>query len=298
MELRQLRYFTVLASELSFTRAAARLHMSQPPLSYQIANLETELGARLFERTSRSVVLTEAGKALLPHAQAVLQRLEQARGDVRRTAQGLEGSVRVGLSGAHFLGPFPQFIHEYRQQRPGVDVVLHEMTPADHVQALREGALDLSISRGEAPGLAATLLWRDELVAAMPLAHRLARRRRLRLAELRAEDFVFLRLDSSAFAQRVFEGCVAAGFVPRIVQQVVELPAVLNLVAAGLGVALVPDSLARLRRDAVATCGIGSELSAQGVSGDVYLLQSPGEPAPAVREFVAALREWAAQRGG
>ena len=297
MELRQLRYFAALASELSFTRAARKLHVSQPPLSYQIANLEAELGARLFVRTSRSVELSDAGKALLPHAWAVLERIDQAREQVLRVAQGLEGRVAVGLAGSHFLGPLPQFIKQYRQQRPGVELALHEMKPADHVQALREGLLDLSVSRGDPGGdLASLLLWRDPVVAALPLGHRLAKRRRLRLAELKAEEFVFLRLDSSAFAQRLFEACVAAGFAPRIVQQVVELPAALNLVAAGLGVALVPASLARLRQDAVATCALAPGAPAAGVNGDVYLLRRAGEASPAVLEFVEALRQWAGAR--
>lgn len=298
MELRQLRYFAVVASELSFTRAARKLHVSQPPLSYQIANLEAELGARLFNRTSRNVELSEAGKALLPHALAVLARVDEARGHVQRVAQGLEGRVKVGLAGSHFLGPFPEFIKQFRQRRPGLEIVLHEMKPADHVQALREGQLDLSVSRGAPPDseLAAVLLWRDPVVVAVPLGHRLAGRSRIRLAQLKDEDFVFLRLDSSAFARRLFDACVVAGFAPRIVQQVVEIPAVLNLVAASLGVALVPASLARLRQDAVAICNVGRELQAAGVSGDVYLLRRSEDSSPAVLEFAEALRHWASAR--
>lgn len=298
MELRQLRYFAVVATELSFTRAARKLHVSQPPLSYQIANLEAELGARLFNRTSRNVELSEAGKVLLPHALAVLARVDEARGHVQRVAQGLEGRVKVGLAGSHFLGPFPGFIKQFRQRRPGLEIVLHEMKPADHVQALREGQLDLSVSRGAPPDseLAAVLLWRDPVVVAVPLGHRLAGRSRIRLAQLKDEDFVFLRLDSSAFARRLFDACVAAGFAPRIVQQVVEIPAVLNLVAAGLGVALVPASLARLRQDAVAICNVGRELQAAGVSGDVYLLRRSEDSSPAVLEFAEALRHWASAR--
>ncbi len=298
MELRQLRYFTVLASELSFTRAADKLNMSQPPLSYQIASLEAELGARLFNRTSRSVELSSAGKALLPHALAVLQRIEAAREQVTRVAQGVEGHVTIGLAGSHFLGPFPQFIKQFREKRPGVEVVLQEMRPTDHVQALRAGQLDISLMRGlPVDGqLAAVLLWRDPVVLAVPLGHRLARRTRVRLLELKGEDFVFLRLDSSVFAQRVFDACVATGFTPSIVQQVIEIPSVLNLVAAGLGVSLVPASLARMRRDAVAVCSLGRELQASGVSGDVYLLRRSSEQLPVVHEFADALRDWAGAR--
>lgn len=294
MDLKQLRYFATLAHELSFTRAARKLHVSQPPLSFQIANLESELDARLFNRTSRSVELSEAGKALLPHALAVLERIDEARHDVRRVASGLEGWVKVGLAGSHFLGPFPQFIKQYRERRPGVEVVLEEMKPADQLQALRDGRVDLSISRTPVADdqLASHLLWREPVVAALPRQHRLAGRKRIHLADLREDDFVFLRLDSSAFAQRLFDACVQAGFSPRIVQQVIEIPAAINLVAAGLGVALVPDSLASVRSDAVALCRLGSDMPA----ADVHALVRTGTLQPALREFTDSLLAWAASR--
>ncbi len=296
MDLKQLRYFAALAQELSFTKAARRLHVSQPPLSFQIANLESELGARLFHRTSRSVALSEAGRALLPHALAVLERIDEARQDVRRVASGLEGWVKVGLAGSHFLGPFPQFIKQFRERRPGVEVVLEEMKPADQLQALRDGRVDLSISRTPVDDgqLASRLLWREPVVAALPRQHRLAGRKRIALADLREDDFVFLRLDSSAFAQRLFDACVASGFTPRIVQQVVEIPAAINLVAAGLGVALVPASLAGVRNDAVALCGLGSAMPA----ADVYALVRADANQPALQEFAGSLLAWAASRQG
>jgi DNA-binding transcriptional LysR family regulator len=307
VELRQLRYFTVLADELSFTRAAKRLHVSQPPLSFQIASLETELGARLFDRTSRSVVLSEAGKAFLPHAQAVLARLEEARNHVTRVASGLQGRVQLGLAGSHFLGPLPKFIRQFRLQRPAVEVVLHEMKPSDHLQALRDGRLDLCVSRNPLNDtqVSATLLWRDPVVVALPPGHRLASRRRLSLVDLRDEDFVFLRLDSSPFAARLFEACLWAGFAPRIAQHVVEVPAALNLVAAGLGVALVPASMAQLRSDAVGICRLGPTpqpgakgarpraTKAPDINGDVYVLWRTDHVAPAVAEFTNLLVEWA-----
>ncbi len=294
MDLKQLRYFAALAHELSFTRAARKLHVSQPPLSFQIANLESELDARLFNRTSRSVELSEAGKALLPHALAVLERIEEAREDVRRVSSGLEGWVKVGLAGSHFLGPFPQFIKQYRERRPGVEVVLEEMNPADQLQALRDGRVDLSISRTPvADGqLVSHLLWLEPVVAALPRQHRLAGRKRIRLEDLREDDFVFLRLNSSAFAQRLFDACVQTGFTPRIVQQVVEIPAAINLVAAGLGVALVPASLASVRSDAVALCGLGSAMPV----ADVHVLVRTGMLQPALREFTDSLLAWATSR--
>ena len=255
MEMRQLRYFTVLAQELSFTRAAHKLHVSQPPLSFQIASLEEELGTRLFDRTSRSVQLSAAGAAFLPHARAVLERLEQAR------------------------------------TRPKVDLVLHEMMPTDHLQALHDGTVDISLMRSpsEHPGLQAQLLWRDPVVAALPLGHRLAGRKRIELADLQDDSFVMLRPGSSVYAQKVFDACVAAGFVPRVVQQVIEAPAMVNLVAAGLGVALVPASMARMHKDGVALC----PLSGSKLHGDVHALRRVGAAQPAVLECLQALNGWA-----
>jgi LysR family transcriptional regulator, benzoate and cis,cis-muconate-responsive activator of ben and cat genes len=322
MELRQLRYFNALATDLSFTKAAKSLNVSQPPLSFQIAHLEEELGARLFDRTSRSVALTEAGRALLPHAKAILARIDEARGHVARVASGLEGRVQIGLAGSHFLGPFPKFINVFKQMRPKVEVALHEMKPADHLHALRDDRLDICLSRTPANDeqVSSALLWRDPVVAALPPGHRLARRNRISLADLRNEDFVFLQHDSSVFAKRLYDACVLEGFVPRIVQQVVEIPAALNLVAAGLGVTLVPASMALLRKDAVQLCTLAeSQISISPaqvkvaadsadaepatlapapansamLNGDVYALWRTKDDNPAVAEFRKSLLSWA-----
>ena len=241
MELRHLRYFVALAEELSFTRAAQRQHVSQPPLSLQIAQLEQELGAQLFVRTSRRVELTLAGQAYLVDARAVLERLDTARQRVAAIGQGQAGRIEVGLSGSHFLGPFPAALARYRQSHPGVDVVLHEMQPSLQQAALRDKRIDVGISRTAVNDdqLASTLLWPDPVVAALPPGHPLAARKALALKDLRSEAFVMLRRDSSAHAEHMVQCCVQAGFAPRVAQTTVELAAVLSLVAAGLGVSLL-----------------------------------------------------------
>lgn len=136
------------------------------------------------------------------------------------------------------------------------------------------------------------MLWREPVVAALPRQHRLAGRKRIRLEDLREDDLVFLRLNSSAFAQRLFDACVQTGFTPRIVQQVVEIPAAINLVAAGLGVALVPAPLASVRSDAVALCGLGSAMPV----ADVHVLVRTGMLQPALREFTDSLLAWVTSR--
>lgn len=299
MDLRQLRYFAAVAAELSFTKAAEKLHVSQPPLSLQIRLLEDELGARLLLRTSRSVALSEAGKAFLPHVLAVFETLEEGRLQVRRVAQGLEGRVSIGLTGSHFLGPLPHFIREFRRDRPGVQVVLKEMAPVDQLAAVLDQRIDLSFSRGlpRYAGMSSHLLWRDAPAVALPTGHKLAGRKRLRLRDLKAEEFVSLRLGSSIFVDQVYQACLAARFEPNIVQQVVEVPAVLNLVAAGLGVAIVPESIARQREGALVICGLLQDRDAPPICADVYLAGRSDERRRDVTEFVRSLVQWAVARG-
>jgi DNA-binding transcriptional LysR family regulator len=284
MELRHLRYFVALAEELSFTRAAARLHVSQPPLSLQIGQLEQEVGARLFHRTSRRVELTLAGQAFLIDAQAVLARVAEAAGRARAIGQGLAGRIDIGLSGSHFLGPLPHIMAAYAQSHPAVEISLHELQPAVQLQALRERRIDLSVSRTPVNDavLSSTLLWRDPVVAALPVGHALARRRQLRLLDLRAEAFVMLRTDSSAHAQYIQDCCVQAGFSPRLSQRVQELPAVLSLVAEGMGVALIPSSLQALFPGRIKVTPLGKDAP----HADVYAVQRSADTSVVAQEFV------------
>lgn len=295
MDFRQLKYFCMVATELSFTRAAARLHVSQPPLSHHIACLEEELGARLFERSSRSVRLTEAGKALLPHALGIFERIEEARLHVQRVVKGLEGRVVVGLTGSHFLGDLPKFIRWFQLMRPKVEVVLQEVSPAAQITSVLNAQMDLCLARGRPveAGLTADLLWRDAPVVVLPPGHPLASKKRLQLRDLAEEDFVFFRLGYSLYAQSLFDACIAARFRPRIVQQVGEVAAVINLVAAGLGVSVIPGSAARPFADSVAVLPLSQGRGAPPLSGDVYLVRRENEKVQAVLDFASLLGDWA-----
>jgi len=286
MEIRQLRYFSVLAEELNFTRAAARLHMSQPPLSMQIAQLERELGVRLFDRGSRSVALTEAGQAFLNDTRTLLSRLKDATVRARAVDQGQAGRIEVGLSGSHFLGPVPALIARYTQTHPQVQVLLNEMNPAAQIEALRERRIDVSISRSaiDDDELCSRPLWPDPLVVALPASHPLAARKRLALDRLAGEPFVMLRGETSAFAVRLQDLCLRAGIRPHVVQTVAEVPAQLALVAAGLGVALVPRSTALRFQPAV---HIG-RLPADAAAGGVYAVTRRDDGKRAVQAFVQA----------
>lgn len=284
MELRHLRYFVAVAQELSFTRAAKRLHMSQPPLSQQIRDLESELSTTLFSRTSRRVELTAAGEAFLEHAGAILEHVDQARSHARAVGSGSAGRLEIGLSGSLLLGPMPRFIAAYRRSYPAVAVVLNEMTPAAQLASLRDRRIDLSFSRTAVNdhALVSELAWPDPVVVALPRGHPLTNRRKLKLAELKDEKFVLLKLDSSGFAKYIHACCLEAGFVPHASQQVVESQAIPSLVAAGLGVALVPASLQRVHRRGVEY----RALARKAPRADVYSIQRKDDASPVVRGFI------------
>lgn len=279
----------MLAEELNFTRAAARLHISQPPLSLQIAQLERELNVRLFDRNNRRVALTEAGEAFLNDVRITLGRLADATSRARDVEQGLAGRIEIGLSGAHFMGPVPALIARYKQQQPQVSVLLNEMNPAAQLDALRGHRIDVSISRSKVEDelLHSLPLWPDPVVVALPTDHPLAARARLPLAALADDDFVVLRQETSGFARLLAQACAQAGFLPRVVQAVAEVPAQLALVQAGLGVALVPQSTCEHFGHRIAVC----ELSVRVGHGMVYAVTRRDGGRRALEPFLCAAVE-------
>jgi len=287
MELRQLRYFTTLAEELNFTRAAERLHISQPPLSAQIAQLEDELGVKLFHRTSRKVELTEAGAAFLRDVRIIQSRLKEATLRVRQIDAGMAGRLELGLSGSHFLGPLPGLIAQLAKSHPDIRVILNEMAPNDQLEALREHRIDLSISRQfiEDDLLCSRRLWNDPLLVALPLGHPLATHTQLQLNQLTQERFVMLRRETSTFAERIFLACTAHGFTPNIEQTVGEVPAQLSLVAAGVGIALVPTSTKSFQPHALTF----RKLDEPGLEASVHAVMRKDNKKAVLRTFVDSL---------
>jgi DNA-binding transcriptional LysR family regulator len=288
VELRHLRYFLVVAEELSFTAAAARLRISQPPLSQQIQDLETELKTPLFLRTSRKVELTSAGIAFLDHVRSILGQVGQAVEQTRAIGSGKSGKLDIGATGSVLLGPLASIIAAYRRQHPEVLVRLHEMAPLAQFDSLHARKTDISFIRSptEDPELVTEVAWREQVWVALPTGHPLSRRDRLRLADLRNDDHVFLRLEDSPFAQYLRDCCVEAGFIPRISQQVVEAYSLTSLVAGGLGVALVPESVRHLSRRGV----IYRPLCEPAPAADVKMVFRP-DGNPVVARFVELARK-------
>ncbi len=250
MELLHLRDFVAVAEELHFRRAAERLHVSQPPLSQQIRALERELGVELFSRNRRRVELTAPGRALLGRAREILAAVDDAVETTRRVARGEAGELAVGFVGSAMYGALPDVLREFRAMRPGVALRLRELPTGAALDALAEGRIDVGVVRPAQvdAGIALDVVAREAVVVALPEAHRLAGRRRLALRDLAGEDFVLL-------ARREAPGLRAAidalGAEPHEVQEVAEVRTVLGLVAAGVGVSLVPEAVAGAERAGV-----------------------------------------------
>jgi DNA-binding transcriptional LysR family regulator len=250
MDLRHLRYFVAVAEELHFGRAAARLHIAQPPLSRQIRTLEDELGLRLFERNRAGVALTEAGKVFLVEVGALFEQLEHAVTRTKQAARGELGTLRIGYVGSAVYSGLPGIVRTFRASVPGVVVSIRQMSPTQQVSALLEGAADLGFARGPVhePSLRAQTVLDEELLVALPAGHALSRHKVLALPMLASEPFVVAaRARGPGYHDYILSLCRAAGFSPRIVQEGSHLD-VLSLVAAGMGIALVPASLRDIRK--------------------------------------------------
>jgi len=255
MELRHLRYFVVLTEELHFGRAAARLAISQPPLSVAIRQLEDSVGAQLFERNSKAVRLTPAGQALQQSARRLLRQAEEAALEARDISQGLAGRLRVGFVGAMLYRGLPQALRRFQAQHPAVRVTLSELNSAEQLGQLLHDQLDVGfVHTHRVPaGLRHALLLSEPFVACLPAEHRLARRRSIAPAQLRGEPFVlFARSVSPDYYERILAICADAGFRPELRHEVRHWLSVVSLVSQGMGVALVPDAMRRaLLRGAV-----------------------------------------------
>ncbi|HLU56343.1 MAG TPA: LysR substrate-binding domain-containing protein [Pseudonocardia sp.] len=254
MNLDQLRYVVVLAEELHFARAAARLGVHQPRLSRQLRALEDELGVRLFERTTREVHLTPAGTAFLAEARLVLRHAERAERVARQTGRGEVGRLAIGFVGSAGQRMLPGLLRRYRRSYPGVELELREATSSEQVRDLVSGRLDVGIlhagpSGVDHPALASREVYRDELVVAMNRRRPQAHRDPVPLRSLAEEAFVlFPRRLGPALHDRIVRLTRDAGFEPRVAQEAVQMQTIIGLVAADIGVSIVPASVASLRR--------------------------------------------------
>ena len=249
-DLNQLRCFVAVAEELHFGRAAARLNMTQPPLSRQIQVLEHIIDATLLERTSRSVRLTPAGRSFLPEALRILKLAESASQVARRIALGKTGSLKIGYTAAAAYGFLPELIGACRARLPEVDFSLKEMVSGDQLEALASGQIDAGLLRPPIarPELATRRVVAEPLMAAIPKKHPLATAATISIKDFDNQPFVMY----SPYESRYFHDLLVALFtradvLPRYVQHISQIHSILAMVRAGLGVAIVPEAAASLR---------------------------------------------------
>ena len=287
MEIRQLRYFVMVAETRHFGQAAERLHMAQSPLSQAIRQLESQIGATLFVRTTRRVELTAAGEAFLRDAERILESVEAAQARVQLIGAGSAGLLRVGATGLAALRQLPQLARIAARETPGLVLRFEPdlLTPAQEL-ALDEDRLDLAVLRPplRRAGLSSRLIVRERLVLAVPESSRLAGGEPVRLAELRDEDFVVYAVPDSVVNAAVTHACMGAGFLPRRRHEVAHTSVMLTLVAAGLGVALLPESATALRVE-----GVRFEPVAEDVRIDLALAWRTDDRSPALARLLEAL---------
>ncbi|HTT80781.1 MAG TPA: LysR family transcriptional regulator [Stellaceae bacterium] len=293
MELRHLRYFVAVAEEGHVTRAAERLGIQQPPLSQQIRALEAELQVQLFRRKPRGVELTHAGEALLAEAQPILRRVEHAVGAAQRAARGEAGRLALGFtSSASFHPLVPQLIRHYREAFPLVALTLEESGTGELVAALLAERIDAAFVRspiGAAAGIAVDTLLEEPMIGVLPAGHALAAATEpLPLAALAGETFILYRRPlGPGLYDAIIAACQRAGFSPTIGQEAPRMLATLSLVAAGLGITLVPESMRRLAVTGV----IYQPLHRQaGLLASLSLASRRSDTGPALRRFIALVR--------
>jgi DNA-binding transcriptional LysR family regulator len=290
MELRHLRAFAAVAEELHFGRAAARLHMAQPPLSQQIKHLERDLGVLLLERTTRQVRLTNAGAVFLEHARRVLAEADRARESVLLTEQGERGEIRVGLTGVTTWRLLPRMTRAYRSRYPLVRLELHPAVfSAAQLSALLDGSIDVGFLRAPVPPpLASRMLMNEQLVAVIPEEHPLGARSSVALADLAEENFVsYPARQGSSLRDAAMRACAEVGFWPRVVQEAPDTYTVVALVGAAVGVALLPASAEKLQLEGV----VFRPVTGADVQVPITLAWREGDPSPVLAGFLDVAAE-------
>lgn len=299
MDFRQLRSFVAVAEALSFRRAAESLHLAQPALSAQIQQLEEDVGVLLLERDSHHVALTAAGREFLEHSRRMLRAAEEARQTARRASRGETGQLSIGFIAQLSYEWLPKVLSAYHRRFPGVELTLTEMSPVQQVVELLAHRLDLGICgvglselREE---LSSTVLSEEDLVAALPWRHPLARQKSLPLAALAGEGFIFSGPTYAPNLTAWFIGlCRQAGFEPRVVREADRAPSTLNYVAAGFGVSIFPAQIGRLKTPGVRFV----PLEIDGVRYPLGAVWHRDNHTPALGQFLKAARTGSGRGGG
>ncbi|WP_315874691.1 LysR family transcriptional regulator [Thermocoleostomius sinensis] len=290
MDLRHLRYFMAVAEELHFGRAAERLHIAQPPLSQQIRQLEAELGFQLFYRTKRSVELTEAGQVFLQECQRLFRQLDQAIEMGRQVSRGELGQLVIGFVSSAAYNVLPTLLRSFRMQIPKVSLELHELTTDQQLHWLHDRRLDVGLIRPpvDDPTFAAFTILQESLVVALPEQHPLACQHHVSLQQLAHEAFVlFPRPLAPGLYDQIISLCQQVGFSPNVVQEAIQMQTIVSLVAAEIGVAIVPISLQNLQRTGV----IYKPLQEPTPKAEIAIAWRRSDVSPIVERFLEIARQ-------
>ncbi|NBA94831.1 LysR family transcriptional regulator [Pseudomonas sp. R5(2019)] len=293
MDLKQLRYFVAVAEELHFGRAAARLFISQPALSFDIKKLESQLDIQLLNRNNKSVSLTNAGQVLLDEARYLLLRAEQAKHLTLRSAQGFAGRLSVGFVNSTLHRGLPQAVKIFEWEHPDTEIVLMEMNSAEQAQALLRGQIDIGFVHGSRfpESICCETVLREPFLCCLPASHRLAGQSRIDLADLADDDFIlFPRNVSPHYHDLIIAHCVAAGFSPRIRHESRLWQTAVSMVAYGMGVTLVPQTLAMTWKEGVHYC----EFNGNGAYSEMNAIHQAALPSAAAQSFLALFKAIAA----
>lgn len=284
MDLRLLRSFVALADELHFGRAAARVHVVQAALSQHIRALEDLVGARLFDRTTRRVQLTEVGRVFLPEAREVLAAAERATSRAKQAARGDVGDLRIGFMSAAALASLPRALEAFKARYENVKLHLVELGTQDQLEALREGQLDVGfvLAPAEVGALATSVFGEEPLQAVLSMRHRLARRKRLSLRDLAGEPVISMVGSSEPQLRKHYISlCEAQGFHPNIAYEVDHIASMLGLVAAGLGISYAPWAARRLRPEGVRFVSLSPRIPTA-----IQLVWAPENTSPVLERFL------------
>lgn len=255
MELRHLKYFKTVAEELHFGKAADRLNMAQPPLSTQIRHLEEELGIPLFHRTKRRVELTKEGEVFLEKVYQILKNLDESIETVRKVNRGEIGEISIGFLASSAYDVLPTIIKYYRKQYPSIHVNLKQLTSVGQLKALKEGTIHIGIISEpfENDAFNFEVIRREPMVVALPREHPLASENSpIDLIELENDPFILTGRESNQiYYDRIINSCGEVGFSPNIIQETKEMSTLISLVSAGIGIAIVPDSIKALLQNEV-----------------------------------------------
>ncbi len=290
MELRQLRYFVAVAEERHFGRAAKRLRLSQPPLSAQIKGLEEELGVKLFQRSTRQVALTDAGRTFLERAEGILEAVEEAKEVAKGANEGVRGRLEIGFISSATLGLLPPAIRLFRERFGGIEIELRELTSAQQIDALYAGEIRVGLVRLplRAPGLRFEPLQEESFVVALPSGHPLEALESVPLEAMVDQPLIFFtrQLMPSLHAQ-IVELFQRVGAFPNVVQHAVHLQTIVGLVASDVGLAILPEPAERLSREGV----VYRSLDAPDATSWVGLARVEDDGSLLVENFVRTVRE-------